>query len=113
VTGVPRGAEQALVAVAALGVAVLEGVGAEDPRRPVEGPALLFRSRLVVPAVQAAAWDSGGLPAGAVAAEVAPAGKGAAAAALTGARVTRVSVLHNLLPVVASAQRRTDLALMS
>ena len=106
-TGVPRGAEQALAVVAALGVAVLEGVGAEAPRRPVEGPALLLRSRLVVPAVQAAVREVGG-PSLATVAAVAEghAERRAASAVGMGVSVLLVGVHLRPVGVVAFAQRQ-------
>ena len=109
-TGVPRGAEQALAVVVALGVAALEGVGAEAPRRPVEGPALLLRSRLVVPAVQAAVREVGG-PSLATVAAVAEghAERRAASAVVTlvvGVSVLLVSVHLRPVGVVAFAQRQ-------
>ena len=107
VTGVPLAVEQVLAAVAALGVAVLEGVGAEDPRRPVEGPALLLRSRLAVPAVQAAVWELGG-PSLATVAVVAEGHAEIRAASAVGMGVSVLLVSVHLRPVgvVAFAQRQ-------
>lgn len=110
VTGVPRDAEQVLAAVVAPEVAALEGVDAEGPRRPVEGLALLLRSRLVAPAAQAAAWEAGG-PSLVTVAAVAEgrAERRAASAVVTlvvGVSVSLVSALLRLADAVAFAQKQ-------